>query len=66
MVKVTDYCGLVSGKQKSKDDIFKTFYGKLETAPLIEECGVNMEYELLQTVDFPNHDVFLGSCRYIL
>jgi flavin reductase (DIM6/NTAB) family NADH-FMN oxidoreductase RutF len=61
MVEVTDYCGLISGNQKPKDDIFQTFYGKLKTAPMIEECSVNMECELLQTVDFPNHDVFIAK-----
>lgn len=61
MIKITDYCGLVSGKDKSKDDLFKTFYGKIKTAPLIEECPINIECELLDIVDFPNHDVFIGK-----
>lgn len=61
MVKETDYCGLVSGAQKSKSGLFKTFYGELKTAPMIEECCINMECELLQTVDFPNHDIFIGK-----
>jgi flavin reductase (DIM6/NTAB) family NADH-FMN oxidoreductase RutF len=58
MVKETDYCGLVSGNKKDKAAFFKTFYGKLKTAPMIEECPINMECELMKTVDFPNHDVF--------
>lgn len=61
MVKETDYCGLVTGKDQNKADLFKTFYGKLETAPMIEECSVNMECELIQTVDFPSHDIFIGK-----
>ncbi len=61
MVKETDYCGLVSGEDKNKADLFKTFYGALKTAPMIEECSVNMECELITTVDFPNHDVFIGK-----
>jgi flavin reductase (DIM6/NTAB) family NADH-FMN oxidoreductase RutF len=61
LIKETDYCGLVSGKQEAKDDLFRTFYGKLKTAPLIEECPLNMECELVQTVDFPHHDVFIGK-----
>ena len=60
MVKETDYCGLVSGKTTAKADMFKTFYGKLKTAPMIEQCNINMECELVKTVDFPNHDVFVG------
>ncbi len=60
MVKETDYCGLVSGKDRNKAAVFKTFYGKLKTAPMIEQCSVNMECELTKTVDFPNHDIFIG------
>ncbi len=61
LVKETDYCGLVSGKDKNKADLFKTFYGNLKTAPMIEECSINMECELVKTVGFPNHDVFIGK-----
>ncbi len=61
MIKETDYCGLVSGKDENKSDMFKTFYGQLKTAPMIEECSINMECELVQTVDFPNHDLFIGK-----
>ena len=61
MVKETDYCGLVSGKTEDKASLFKTFYGKLKTAPMIEECAINMECELIKTVDFPSHDVFVGK-----
>jgi len=60
MVKETDYCGLVSGKNEDKAALFKTFYGPLETAPMIEQCAINMECELGKTVDFPNHDIFIG------
>jgi flavin reductase (DIM6/NTAB) family NADH-FMN oxidoreductase RutF len=61
MVKETDFCGLVTGKNKNKAEIFKTFYGKLKTAPMIEQCSINMECELVKTVDFPNHDIFIGK-----
>ena len=61
MVKETDYCGLVSGKTNDKSLCFKTFYGKLKTAPMIEECALNMECQLIKTVDIPSHDVFVGK-----
>ena len=60
MVKKIDHCGLVSGKSVDKTVLFKTFYGKLKSAPMAEECAVNMECELTKTVDFPSHDVFIG------
>jgi flavin reductase (DIM6/NTAB) family NADH-FMN oxidoreductase RutF len=61
MVQKTDYCGLVSGRTQDKSTLFKTFYGRLKTAPMIEECPVNMECELIKTVDFPSHEVFIGK-----
>lgn len=60
LVKETDYCGLVTGRSKDKADMFRTFYGKLKTAPMIEQCSINMECELIKTVDFPSHDIFMG------
>jgi len=61
MVKETDYCGLVSGKNVDKAALFEVFYGNLKTAPMIEECPINMECRLVQTVDFPRHDIFIGQ-----
>ena len=61
MVIKTDYFGLVSGKRVDKAKLVQTFYGELETAPMIEQCPINMECRLRQTVDFPKHDVFIGE-----
>jgi len=61
MVKETDYCGLVSGKDVDKAELFETFYGKLGTAPMIQECPINMECRLIQTIDFPKHYGFIGE-----
>lgn len=61
LIKETDYCGLVSGKKTDKAALFDNFYGVLGTAPMIRQCPVNMECRLVQTVDFPNHDIFVGE-----
>ena len=61
LMKETDYCGLVSGKKEDKAKMFKVFYGALKTAPLIEECPINMECELTHTFDFESHDIFVGE-----
>jgi len=61
MIKETDYCGLVSGKKADKASVFENFYGKLKTAPMIKECPINMECKLIRTVDFPQHDIFIGE-----
>jgi flavin reductase (DIM6/NTAB) family NADH-FMN oxidoreductase RutF len=60
LVRETDYCGLVSDKTEDKAGLFSTFFGVLGSAPMIDQCVINMECELVQTVDFPNHDVFVG------
>lgn len=61
MVKEADYCGLVSGRKADKGALFETFFGVLETAPMIAGCPVNMECRLAQTIDMPRHDVFVGE-----
>jgi flavin reductase (DIM6/NTAB) family NADH-FMN oxidoreductase RutF len=61
MVRETDYCGLVSGKNADKSVMFENFYGVLKTAPMIKNCPVNMECRLIKTVDFPKHDIFIGE-----
>ena len=61
MVEVTDYCGIVSGREVDKGALFTNFYGALGSTPMIEECPVNMECRLVRTVDFPKHDIFIGE-----
>jgi flavin reductase (DIM6/NTAB) family NADH-FMN oxidoreductase RutF len=61
MVKVTDYCGLVSGSKVDKSELFETFYGKLKTAPMIKECPLNLESKLIQTLELPIDEVFIGE-----
>jgi flavin reductase (DIM6/NTAB) family NADH-FMN oxidoreductase RutF len=61
MVKKTDYCGLVTGKDNDKSRLFEHFYGKLGTAPLIKECPINIECRLIRTYDLPKHDMFVGE-----
>jgi flavin reductase (DIM6/NTAB) family NADH-FMN oxidoreductase RutF len=52
---------MVSGHDTDKSDVFETFYGELETAPMIADCPVNMECRLYQLVDFKTHDLFIGE-----
>jgi flavin reductase (DIM6/NTAB) family NADH-FMN oxidoreductase RutF len=62
MVEATDYCGIVSGKKIDKSCIFKTFYGKLEKAPMVRECPLNLECRLADTLDFGGaNEVFIGE-----
>jgi flavin reductase (DIM6/NTAB) family NADH-FMN oxidoreductase RutF len=61
MVRLTDYCGIASGKREDKAALFEIFYGQVAAAPLIQACPVNMACRLVQTVDFPKHDIFIGE-----
>ena len=61
MADITDYCGMVSGKKYDKAKLFETFYGKLKTAPMIKECPFNVECKVIQTVEIPGHELFIGE-----
>ncbi len=57
----TDYVGIVSGKDVDKSTVFTTFYGSSDKAPLIEECPINILCKVIETVDLPNNEVFIGE-----
>jgi flavin reductase (DIM6/NTAB) family NADH-FMN oxidoreductase RutF len=61
MIEVTDYCGIVSGEKVDKGSLFEIFYRKLKTAPMIEECKLCMECQLIQTIEFPTNTFFIGE-----
>ena len=67
MVKEVDYCGIVSGKQADKvaDCNFTVFYGELKSAPLIEECPVNLECRLHQTIELGTHVLCIGLIEQV-
>jgi flavin reductase (DIM6/NTAB) family NADH-FMN oxidoreductase RutF len=60
MVEV-DYCGLVSGSEADKSKIFQTFYGNLDKAPMIQECPINLECQVIKTLDVYEMVVFIGE-----
>jgi flavin reductase (DIM6/NTAB) family NADH-FMN oxidoreductase RutF len=60
-VKETDYCGIVTGKDTDKSHVFSVFYGRLKTAPMIQECPLTMECRLVKTLDLSGYDVFIGE-----
>jgi flavin reductase (DIM6/NTAB) family NADH-FMN oxidoreductase RutF len=61
MAEVMDYCGMVSGSKVDKAGLFETFYGKLETAPMIRECPFSAECRLVQIVELPGEELFIGE-----
>jgi flavin reductase (DIM6/NTAB) family NADH-FMN oxidoreductase RutF len=63
LVKETDYCGLISGSRTDKvaDCAFRVFYGKLETAPLIDQCPLNLECEVVHIINMGSHALVVGK-----
>jgi flavin reductase (DIM6/NTAB) family NADH-FMN oxidoreductase RutF len=62
LVEETDYCGVRSGAQVDKVETckFKIFYGKVEKAPLIEQCPVNLECRVVQMLELGSHLLIIG------
>ena len=63
IIAETDYCGMTSGAKTDKITTcgFKVFYGKLENAPLIEECPVNLECEVIKEFSIQHRQIFVGE-----
>lgn len=62
IVKEADYCGLVSGAKtdKARDCRFDVFHGKLDNAPLIEQCPINHVCQVVQILDLGSHELVIG------
>jgi len=63
MARETDYCGLVSGSKVDKVAVcrFGVFYGGLSSAPLIEQCPVNLECRVAHILDLGSHSLIVGK-----
>ena len=63
LVKEIDYCGMVSGSKVDKVDVckFKVFYGKLDNAPLIEQCPINLECKVVHILDLGTHSFVISQ-----
>jgi len=62
LVRETDYCGIKSGAKVNKveDCRFNIFYGKLNNAPLIEQCPINHECKVMHILDLGTHALIIG------
>jgi flavin reductase (DIM6/NTAB) family NADH-FMN oxidoreductase RutF len=63
LVDKVDMCGTVSGAEVDKFELtgLTPVSAKLVTAPLVAECPVNLECELVKIVPLGLHDMFLGE-----
>jgi flavin reductase (DIM6/NTAB) family NADH-FMN oxidoreductase RutF len=63
IMRQTDICGTVSGKDKDKFALTKLTPEKAKTVrpPLIKECPVSLECKVKQTLTLGTHEVFMGE-----
>ncbi len=61
MVEITDYTGIVSGRDVDKSILFEVFYGKLKAAPMISICPLTMECKLYKKLQLPTNSFFIGE-----
>ena len=61
LAKQVDYCGIYSGKKRDKSELFNVFFGVLKSAPLIQECPVNLECQVIHTLDLKSHELVIGE-----
>lgn len=61
MLVVTDYCGIVSGRDVDKSALFDVFYGEIAAAPLIAECPVNIECRVVEQVTIQHRQLFIAE-----
>ncbi len=59
-VEITDYVGITSGRDADKSSLFNIFYGETK-APMIEECVLNMELEVEEMIERPDHFIILAK-----
>ncbi len=65
LVKELDYCGVVSGRKvdKVKACGFEVFYGDLQTAPMIQQCPLNLECKVAHILNLGTHAFVIGEVK---
>jgi flavin reductase (DIM6/NTAB) family NADH-FMN oxidoreductase RutF len=58
---LADYLGLVHGYDEDKTSKLDVFAGTLPSAPMVQQCPVNLECRLTQTVELPHDFLFIGE-----
>jgi flavin reductase (DIM6/NTAB) family NADH-FMN oxidoreductase RutF len=62
LMELTDLAGIISGETWDKSGLFTVFTGTTG-APMIEECPLCLECELVETVSLPTNTVFIGEIK---
>ncbi len=60
LIEKVDFCGITSGRNEDKSEIFNIYYGPLDV-PLVEECTLSLECKLQDIYEMETHDLFIGE-----
>jgi flavin reductase (DIM6/NTAB) family NADH-FMN oxidoreductase RutF len=61
LVRETDYCGLVSGREVDKSAVFETFDDPSCHAPMVRECHLNILCTVVDSKLVRGFEVFFGE-----
>jgi flavin reductase (DIM6/NTAB) family NADH-FMN oxidoreductase RutF len=61
LIEKVDYCGIVSGRNQDKSKVFEIFQGELPNTPMIKDCPLTMECRVIQTVNLPADNLYIGE-----
>lgn len=61
LLSLTDYCGIVSGREVDKGRLFETFEGEHTGVPMIEDCPVGLECQVQEVVQIKHRRLFIAE-----
>lgn len=61
LMEQVNICGSRSGRETDKSRLFDTFYGEVRTAPMIEQCPLNMECRVVDILDYDPNEGIIGE-----
>jgi len=61
LVKELDYCGIISGKDVDKSNVFTSFFDESGEAPMIEECSLNFLCKVCDSKQIRGFTMFYGD-----
>lgn len=64
-VKQLDYCGIASGHDVDKSELFTAFYDEAGEAPLIEECPLSFLCKVCGTKEVHGFTMFFGDIEAV-
>ena len=61
MLSLTDYCGMVSGRDADKGALFTLFTGEHTQVPMIQECPLELECRVLEVAQIKHRRLFIAE-----